>query len=67
MTRHDIEVCTHMEVMRKLCLTYRTQLSYIEEILIDESKQHITAEQAINDIRDYLVAHQFDLKLDYKR
>ena len=66
MTRHDIELCKHMEVMRKLCLDYRTQLSYIYSVLDDESKNLISTERAINDIREYLMAHEVDLNLDYK-
>ena len=35
-------------------LTIRSALFRISETLVDESKQHITAEQAVEKIRDYL-------------
>ena len=35
-------------------LTIRSVLFRISETLVDESKQHITAEQAVKKIREYL-------------
>lgn len=35
-------------------LTIRSALFRISETLVDESKQHITAEQAVKKIREYL-------------
>lgn len=64
MTRHEIQTCTDIEALKKLCLAQRSQLSVVSEILVDESKWHITAEQAVTQIRDHLVAHQHDLDIN---
>ena len=63
MTRHEIQNCTDIEDLKELCLAQRRQLTIISEILVDESKKHITTKRAIEKIRDYLVKHQYDLKL----
>ena len=38
--------------------SYKAQIDYIGEILIEESKWHITADEAIKEIRKYLVENQ---------
>ena len=40
---------------------YRKQYCYISETLVDESKQHISKEKAIDNIRKYLVDNQHDI------
>lgn len=64
MTRYEIQNCTNIEALKKLCLAQRSQLSVVSAILVDESKWHMTAEQAVTQIRDYLVAHQYDLDIN---
>lgn len=64
MTRHEIQNCTDIEALKKLCLAQRSQLSVLSAILVDESKWHITAEQAVTQIRDYLVAHPHGLNIN---
>ena len=62
--RYQINECTDIEALRKLCLVQRKQLTYVGEVLVDESKWHCTAKDAIEQIRDYLVKHQYDLDVD---
>jgi hypothetical protein len=38
----------------ELLLNYRKTLAVIGEILVDESKVHISSEKAINQIREYM-------------
>lgn len=61
MTRYDIEHCDDVGKLRKLCLEYRHQLFWISETLVDESKWHISAEDAITKIREYLVENQHNI------
>lgn len=63
MTRIEIEECNDIERLKELCINQRKQLGVIGEILVDESKMHITPNAAINKIRNYLVSHQYDLEL----
>ena len=63
MNRIDIENCNDIEKLKALCIEQRKQLGVIGEILVDESKWHITSEIAVQKIRDYLVEHQYDLRL----
>ena len=62
MTRAEIMECADIEKLKALCLEYRKQASVISEILVDESKWHISSHDAINKIREYLVRnqHEFD-------
>lgn len=64
MTRLEIEDCNNIEILKRLCIEQRKQLSYISEILISESKWNITSEMAIDKIRDYLVENQHKIKVD---
>ncbi len=63
MNRIDIESCNDIDKLKKLCINQYKQLSYISETLVDESKMHITSKMAVEDIRDYLVKHQWDLEI----
>lgn len=63
MTRIDIMNCNDITKLKKLCIEQRKQLSMISEILVDESKWHIEAGEAVRKIRDYLTEHQYDLRL----
>jgi hypothetical protein len=38
-----------------------SQLAYIGEVLVDESKMHLTSDEAVQLIREYLVEHQNDM------
>lgn len=60
MSRMRIMECNSMEKLRQACLAYHSQLAYVGEVLVDESKWHIKPEQAVEMIRDYLVKHQHD-------
>ena len=40
---------------------YRKQYCYISETLVDESKQHISTEKTVDNIRKYLVDNQHDI------
>lgn len=64
MNRIEIIECTDIEALKKLCLEFRKQFNVIGEILVDESKWHISADQAVTKIREYLVSHQYDLELE---
>ena len=63
MNRIEIEQCNDIDKLKALCIEQRKQLCVIGEILVDESKWHITSEIAVQKIRDYLVEHQYDLRL----
>lgn len=63
MTRVEIEQCNDIDKLKILCIEQRKQLGIIGEILVDESKWHISSDVAIQKIRDYLVEHQYDLKI----
>ena len=63
MTKREINNCTDIEKLKKMCLIQRSQLSAISEILIDESKWELTSQQAVANIRNYLVSHQHDVDL----
>ena len=63
MTAIEIEQCNNIEALRALCLNQRKQLAVIGEILVEESKWHYTANEAVKEIRDYLTKHQYDLSL----
>lgn len=60
MSRMRIMDCNSIEKLRQTCLAYHSQLAYVGEVLVDESKWHIKPEQAVEMIRDYLVKHQHD-------
>ncbi len=66
MTRSDIKECKDIEVLKQICLSYRSQLSTIGEILVDESKWHISAKDAVDIIRKYHVDHQYDIDLIFR-
>ena len=63
MTQYDIESCNDIDKLKQICLAQKRQLNIIGEILVDESKSHITSERAISKIRDYMVKSQYDIKL----
>ena len=63
MSRIEIEQCTDIDKLKALCLEQRKQLNYIGEVLVDVSKWHITPELAIEQIRDYLVKNQYNLRI----
>jgi deoxyhypusine synthase len=63
MSRLEIEECKDIEELKRLCMAQNEQLSVIGEILVSESKWHITSDEAIKKIRDYLVKHQSDVEL----
>jgi len=63
MNRLEIEECEDIEKIKRLCIAQNEQLTVIGEILVSESKWHITSDEAIRKIRDYLVKHQSDIKL----
>ena len=63
MNRIEIQECNDIETLRRLCLAQRKQLAVVSEILVTESKWDISPERAIEQIRNYLVKHQYDLKL----
>mgnify|MGYP001226938356 CR=1 FL=1 len=63
MNRIEIEQCNDIDKLKTLCIEQRKQLGVISEILVDESKWHISSEVAVQKIRDYLVKHQYDLKI----
>jgi hypothetical protein len=54
--------CNDLETLRKLCMIQGSQLAYIGEVLVDESKMHFTSNEAIQMIREYLVEHQHDME-----
>ena len=60
MSRMRIMECNSVDKLRQACLAYHSQLAYVGEVLVDESKWHIKPEQAVGMIRDYLVKHQHD-------
>lgn len=62
MTRLEIEQCNDIDVLKQLCIAQRSQLAYVGEVLIDESKWHIKPDRAIEMIREYLVRHQYELE-----
>lgn len=66
MNRLEIENCNDIEALKQLCLAQRSQLNYIGNVLVRESKWEITAKEAIERIRNYMVKHQHDLKLPEK-
>ena len=41
--------------------SYRSLYFYVSEVCVDESKWDITCDKAIEQIRDYLIKHQYDL------
>ncbi len=63
MTRMDIENCNNIDKLKEICLAQRSQLSYIGEILVSESKWEMSPEVAIKKIRGYLTKHQHDVEL----
>ena len=63
MTRRDIINCTDIEKLKQICLAQRNQLNYVGEVLVDESKWEISAKDAITEIRNYLVEHQYDIEM----
>ena len=62
MIKSEIKKCGDIEKLRKICLEQWSQLFVVSEILVDESKMHITPEEAVEKIRDYLTTHQYDLE-----
>ena len=54
----DIENCNDIEKLREICLYQRSQLSIVSDILVEESKWHITPDVAIKRIRTYLVDYK---------
>jgi len=61
-TKSEIKKCNDVEKLRKICLEQWSQLFVVSEILISESKIHITPEEAVEKIRDYLTTHQHELE-----
>lgn len=61
--RKRYSILTYDEVTN-FAINMRTLLAIIGEVLVDESKQHITSECAIDEIRDYMNKHQFDTDID---
>lgn len=57
-----INQCNDIETLRKFCMIQGSQLTYIGEVLVDESKMHITSDEAVQIIREYLVEHQHDME-----
>lgn len=57
-----INQCNDVETLRKYCIIQGSQLAYIGEVLVDESKMHLTSDEAIQMIREYLVEHQNDME-----
>ena len=51
MNRLEIENCNDIEALKQLCLAQRSQLNYIGNVLVRESKWEITAKEAIERIR----------------
>ena len=54
MTRLEIEHCNDMEKLKQICLDQHHKLFLIGEALVSESKLHISAEDAVTRIRDYM-------------
>lgn len=54
MNRIDIEKCNDIEALKELCHAYRKACFCISETLVEESKWHITTEDAKDQIRKYL-------------
>ncbi len=50
--------CEDIEELKRLCVEQNKQLAYISEILVEESKWHISSDVAIQKIREYLVKGQ---------
>ena len=67
MTKSEIKKCDDIEKLRKICLEQWSQLFVVSEILVDESKIHITPEEAVEKIRDYLTTHQYDLDMIWRK
>ena len=63
MNRLEIKKCEDIEELKRLCIAQDEQLTFISEILVSESKWHITPDEAVRKIRDYLVKHQSDVEL----
>lgn len=63
MNRLAIEECEDIEELKRLCIAQNEQLSVVGAFLVSESKWHITSDEAVRKIRDYLVKHQSDIKL----
>jgi hypothetical protein len=61
--KYDIENCDNIEELKRLCLEYRKQLSVVSEYLIDVTKFHITTDEAVRKIREYLVENQSKLEV----
>ena len=62
MAKSEIRKCDDIEKLRKICLEQWSQLFVVSEILVSESKIHITPEEAVEKIRDYLTTHQYELE-----
>jgi hypothetical protein len=65
MTRSEIEECDDIELLRILALNQRSQLFFIGETLVSESKMHISAEDAIDEMRDYMCKNQYKIEFDW--
>lgn len=63
MTRLEIEKCNDIDELKRLCKEQHRQLSFVSETLVSESKMHITSKMAVENIRDYLFKHQWDLEI----
>lgn len=63
---HKMEIitCQDIDKLKELCINYRDQYAFVSAVLVDESKWHITPEQAIEKIRDYLVSNQGKLDIE---
>lgn len=64
MNRIEIEECNDIDKLKKLSIAQYKLLFYIGEVLVDESKQHLTPEDAIKKIRTYMTENQNYLNLD---
>ena len=64
-TRSEIKKCDDIELLRILALNQRRHLDIISEILVDESKMHISAQDAICEMRDYLCMNDCEVEFDW--
>lgn len=66
MMKRDIMECHDIEILKQVCLEYQKQEVVVSEILVEESKWHISAKDAVDQIRKYLVDHQYDIDLIFR-
>lgn len=61
MNRLEIEECNDIEALKKLAIAQYKALFFIGETIVENSKWHCDAVDAIKDIKDYLYEHQHEL------